>query len=411
MSKPKIQIISKYLISKCSATIIFLLNFAVSMAVYSQQPQFGGQVDLGIIEYDDIREASGIAASRKNSHVFWTHNDSGDENRLFAFDEQGRHLGLYTIDGCENRDWEDMAIGPGPVDGLHYLYIGDIGDNLALNEIKTIYRIAEPDVATGQDTVTVRVDDAEGIHFRYPDEIHDAEALMVDPLTKDLYIVSKDTTQALVFRAPYPQSITETITLEAVAVLPMGWVVSGDISPDGLEILIKTYFAIYYWNRSPEESLGQAFDRPAVSLPYVLNEPQGEAVGWKSDGMGYYTISEELFNIPCHLYYYPRLPASPVWVHSAEPSDFILHQNVPNPFNDVTRLVYELPEPSRVELKIYNQLGEIVASLVDGIQSAGIHVVKWNGMNTGRRRVSSGSYIAYLRAGTFMESKRLLLLR
>ena len=105
------------------------LYLTVTLGVYSQQPQFGGQVDLGIIEYDEIREASGIAASRKNSNVFWTHNDSGDENRLFAFDEQGRHLGeiVYSlVDGIQSAGihvviWNGMNTGSRKVSSGSYI--------------------------------------------------------------------------------------------------------------------------------------------------------------------------------------------------------------------------------------------------------------------------------------------------
>ncbi|VAX19112.1 hypothetical protein MNBD_IGNAVI01-2275, partial [hydrothermal vent metagenome] len=71
---------------------------------------------MGIIESNEINEASGIAASRKNPGLFWTHNDSGDNARLFAFDSLGRHRGEFLLAGIQNRDWEDIAIGPGPVE-------------------------------------------------------------------------------------------------------------------------------------------------------------------------------------------------------------------------------------------------------------------------------------------------------
>jgi len=103
-----------------SLIIIALVLSTVSFS--ADDPNFGDRQDLGLIEYDPIDEASGIAASRKNEDVLWTHNDSGDTNRIFAFDTQGRHLGFYIIKGAGNRDWEDMAVGPGPVDGQQYIY-------------------------------------------------------------------------------------------------------------------------------------------------------------------------------------------------------------------------------------------------------------------------------------------------
>jgi hypothetical protein len=80
-----------------------------------------------------------------------------------------------------------------------------------------------------------------------------------------------------VYRAPYPQSTSELITLDHVATLTLYNVVGGDISPSGLEILIKTYPTIYYWNRSSDENLWEVFDEEPVVLPYI-EEMQGEGV-------------------------------------------------------------------------------------------------------------------------------------
>ncbi len=272
----------------------------------AQTPKFGNRIDCGLIEYDRINEASGIAASRQNPGVLWTHNDSGDKNRLFALNTKGKHLGVYTIAGVAARDWEDIAIGPGPVEGQHYLYIGDVGDNGREYEYKYIYRIPEPKLDSSQAPVDTTLFGAETIAVFYPRVNYDAEALMIDPLNKDIYILTKGDTSSHVFRAAYPQSLKRGTRLEQVATLRLGWVVGGNISLSGDEILVKTYPAIYYWHRSSEQNFEEAFKKAPVVLPYI-GEPQGEAVGWNADGSGYFTISEELGGFPAHLYFYPRL--------------------------------------------------------------------------------------------------------
>lgn len=277
-----------------------------SILLVTGRPEFGDRLDLGLISNDLLNEASGLAASRRNPNILWTHNDSGDENRLFAIDANGKHLGTFLIEGVEARDWEDVAVGPGPIKGRQYLYIGDIGDNLSKFDIKYIYRVAEPEVLRNQPPVEATLSEVETIAFQFPDGKRDAETLMVDPLTKDIYIVSKRESKVRVYRAPYPQSTTETITLEYVASLNLNNVVSGDISPSGNEVVIKTYSAIYYWRKPPDEKWVKMFEKDPVRVPYVP-EPQGEAVCWRADGLGYYTISEEPGGIPSHLYFYPRL--------------------------------------------------------------------------------------------------------
>jgi hypothetical protein len=272
----------------------------------SDETQFGERELSGLLEYDPIDEASGIAASRMNPGVIWAHNDSGDAPRLFAFDTAGKHLGVFDILGAKARDWEDMAIGPGPQSGRRYLYVADSGDNKAKRDIKTIYRIPEPVVQPDQKPIESALSGVEAIRFRYPDGRRDAETLIVDPKTGDLIIISKREKQVRIYAARAPQSTSEVITLERVGTLPLHNVVGGDISPSGREILLKTYNAVYYWQRLPGRPIWEALALQSIVLPY-FPEPQGEAITWTADEMGYYTLSEERGNIPAYLYYYPRL--------------------------------------------------------------------------------------------------------
>lgn len=120
--------------------IILVIFFAFN-TTFSQV--FDPREDLGLLEYNPIDEASGLAASRKNSDVLWTHNDSGDLNRIYGLNTNGKHLGVYTINGVNARDWEDIVVGPGPAAGENYIYIADIGDNNAQYDTKYIYRVLE----------------------------------------------------------------------------------------------------------------------------------------------------------------------------------------------------------------------------------------------------------------------------
>ena len=88
------------------------------------------------------------------------------------------------------------------------------------------------------------------------------------------------------------------------------------------------------------------------------------------------------------------------------PQAFRLSQNFPNPFNPSTTIRYGLPSRSHVVLTVYNTLGQQVATLVQGEQEAGYHEVKFDG--TG---LASGVYLYRMQAGSYVETKKLLLVR
>lgn len=255
---------------------------------------------VGTVENSQVTESSGLAASWRNPGLYWTHNDSGDSARVFLMDRTGRDCGTWEVSGALNRDWEDMAVGPGPVSGSSYLYLGDIGDNGRRRRDVVVYRVPEPDAASHGG----RLGPAVGLHFVYPDQPHDAETLLVHPKTGRIYIVIKahaGDAETLVFRAPAKLPATGSATLERVAKLELppefdltsitGRITGGSISKDGRRLLLCDYLRGYEFVLPP----GKDFDRIWSQQPEVIDpgsRKQGESVAYRLDGKSLLLTSE-----------------------------------------------------------------------------------------------------------------------
>jgi hypothetical protein len=253
---------------------------------------FGAVPVVNDLFRNDLVEISGVAASRINPGVLYIHNDSGNPNQVYLTDGRGADNGTLTLTPVSNRDWEDIAVGPGPVAGKSYVYVGDIGDNDAKYKSVFIYRFPEPDL-TGK-TLPFRLDinAVDIIELKYPDGPRNAETLMVDPLTKDIYIASKENSLSKIYVARYPQSMTSATILVPVVKFFFNKATGGDISPDGSEILLRSKEVIWYWKLPAGTSISAGLLTKPRHAPYFNNEPQGEGIGFAADGSGYYTDTE-----------------------------------------------------------------------------------------------------------------------
>jgi len=232
--------------------------------------------------------------SRAHRGVLWTHNDSGDGPRVFAVTRDGELLADVEITDARAVDWEDIAIGPAPGGG-DALYLADTGDNDAVRPDVAVYRVPEPD-PRGAGAGAIRSAPAARLALRYPDRAHDAEALLVDPRSGALVVVTKSFgASAGVYVAQRP-SATATTTLHRRATLSLGVgeaVTAGDVSADGRTIALRSYGRAFVWRRRPGESIAAALRRRPCSPPVGLfAEGQGEALALTAHGGAFYTVPE-----------------------------------------------------------------------------------------------------------------------
>jgi hypothetical protein len=258
---------------------------------------------LAELKNKKLEEASGLASSINNKGYLWTHNDSGNGPNIFLIDTALNVKLKCTLRGIKNRDWEDIAVGPGPDESKNYIYVGDIGDNNAQYQYKYIYRFEEPKLAG--ESKEIVVDQYDKITFQLQDKKKDCEALLINPLTKDLFLISKREEPVFVYTISYPQSTTDTLTAAKGVSLPFTQIVAGDFSADGKEVLLKNYQNIYYWKIAEGQSIDDVFSSTAKILPYE-EEPQGEAITFARDASGFYTISEKVSGEQSYLQFYKR---------------------------------------------------------------------------------------------------------
>lgn len=251
--------------------------------------------NAGTVSGSTLKEISGIDVGVANPSLYWVHNDSGDTARVFALGPTGVTRATYTLSGASAVDWEDIAVGGGPIAGVSYLYTADIGDNARSRSEIVVYRVPEPTVGASG---TFALSGVAALRLRYPDGPHNAEALLVDPQTGELVIVEKTSAggTARVYQAPgglQAGSVT-TLTLVGTLSLPAGstnLVTGADLSPDGSQLAVRTYAQVLLWNRATGSAIWAPFATAPCTGP-VPSESQGEAIAFAANGRGYVTVSE-----------------------------------------------------------------------------------------------------------------------
>ena len=247
-----------------------------------------------------LNEASGLAASVTNDGLLWTLNDKGNEAEIYLVDKNLKINMTVRLDGIDNRDWEDIVVGPGPDANLNYIYVGDIGDNDGEYKQKYIYRFPEPKV--GEDkTIT----DFDKIVFTLEDGAKDSESLFIDAKSKNLYVVTKREKPVSVYELKYPQPVGETATASKVLSLSLNEIVSADCFGKKGDILMKNYKNIYYWENSDNLDVISLLKTKPQEVAYKA-EPQGESIAWAADGSGFFTLSEKKKKEASYLYFYPK---------------------------------------------------------------------------------------------------------
>jgi hypothetical protein len=299
---------------------VLVAAVALAATIAPNATAYDGGADHFSFRDDRINESSGVVASSKHDGVWFTHNDSGDLPRFFAVDDLGCTLVTYTLGGIDAvSDVEDIARSD---EGL---WLADIGDNNHMRDDLAVHLVSEPNVnasphreSDGCPTPAEETVDVTTYRIAYPDTPHDAETLLADPETGQLFVVTKaPILQSFVYAAPLPLDPDNVNTLELVGsiVFPPTttyggsttpsqqmaldlagrlWAVGGDIHPDRERVVIRTYTDAFEWELAPGADLGQTLTLGRPTQTPLIYERQGEAIAYSRDGTFLVTTCEDV---------------------------------------------------------------------------------------------------------------------
>jgi len=255
--------------------------------------------DLGVVADARLNEISGLVVSRIRPDVLYVHNDSGEtEARFFALRRDGSTLAEVIVDGAPHLDLEDAALETR--DGREWIWLGDVGDNAARDggtprASVDVVRAEVPALPDTPSAEPLHVTTHERFTFTYPDAPHDCEALIVDPVSGDLYLIAKENSGPQgVYRAAAPHVAGTGRVLERVGEILTGRglldAVTGADADAAGRFVVRTYRRAYLFE-GPGSTPAERWGRAPHELP-AIRETQGEAVGFFADGRGIFTVSE-----------------------------------------------------------------------------------------------------------------------
>ncbi len=280
----------------------------LALSACSDASHAGVPTTASIIDDRHIDESSGLARSQRVDDLLWTLNDSGGAAELYGLDRQGHRRVTLAITGATNLDWEDLASYRH--DGKPYLLIGDMGDNQAVRQTTTYYRVEEPQVAPGPGPHSLSVRPDAIYTLRYPDGPRDAESLAVDGVENKAYVLSKRNAMPRLYRFDLgtAAAIGTSAAMEALGQIQIprvtarvwnhasrhNWVTTMDFD-DGLSrAYVGGLLHGYFYDRADGESWAQALAREprAFDLP---DYPQIEAATFeRGSSSRLYITSEQL---------------------------------------------------------------------------------------------------------------------
>jgi len=169
-------------------------------------------------------------------------------------------------------------------------------------------------------------------------------------------------------------------------------------------------YRLKYQSATGADTIFFAWNFPSGITAKLEDLITGQFINVNMTGSGLYGLTEfSVFNQLKFTVYYNILSTDVITI--IVPEDYTLFQNYPNPFNPNTKIQFQVPKTSNVNLIIYDMLGQEIKILLIGEVERGVHTVEWDGLNKSGINMSSGSYVYRLIAGEFVQTKKMILLK
>ena len=248
---------------------LYLFLFIFTQYVCAEMDTTASQQSYFTIENNQIKESSGLACSKQNTALLWTHNDSGHMPVIYAMSDKGEDLGTFFLEDVVSRDWEDMASFKR--DGQAYLLVADTGDNFKIFRAYTLSIFKEPELST---KVKSALSPLWQVKYRFPDnQSYDVEAVSVDVQRDKVILLTKRTPFAQVYEVPLgKETVSDIVVAEKVGefneiVNPT----AADMTADGNLLLVLTYGRVHLFDKQ----------RTSATQPHVRYIKRKQVIKYK----------------------------------------------------------------------------------------------------------------------------------
>jgi hypothetical protein len=234
-----------------------------------------GVTDVVYLQEPELGESSGLAVSNRNPQCFWSHNDSGGQTKLYAFDRRGHKSGQVRLQSTAMNDWEDMAAFLD--EGVPRLLVADCGDNDSNRSHILLYLFDEPD-PKAQTVLETR--NVQTVRVTYPGGPCDCEAVAVDPRRKLILLLTKTKLPFCnVYAIPLPDRRhvpdSNPVMAQRVASVLIPMITACDFDASNGDLWVTSYFHTFHFP-CPEREM--RLSRQLSAMPQIFELPRWKQI-------------------------------------------------------------------------------------------------------------------------------------